>query len=382
MILNNPENRKAINSYLESVPEDDYIHEFVIPFYSSQGYTLYRINPHGPGEHGKDLIFYKHIPSFYDDEYLVIQAKSEKLTTGNVVKFSDQIKRALEITFSPKSGGARLQPHYAIFINSKQHTSDGELEFQEFIRGNPHIKILHQENVCELILKSGIGPKKLIDSLGKSTAEESSPEDELVCKTIMKNVLSEIDFLLEYKLKFMDETISVKTKEIVIGYIYDRWQRDRTWEGTVKPMKWFDTYFDFMTEKQYKYLITILEELSDWNPSYEAIGYTHSIVKKITPIMLKKIEEAFIIFCAKFVLSPHNAPHGDYSPVILEKMRELRDSNLLTGRHLEIINKIIDFGESFFDVPEYEAVSTEIREIAYPDLSRKIRERRERKKHS
>ena len=98
--------------------------------------------------------------------------------------------------------------------------------------------------------------------------------------------------------------------------------------------------------------------------------------------MLKTIEESFIIFCGKFVLSPHGAPHGDYRPMILEKITELRDSNLLTGKHLEIINKIIGVEEGKFDIPENEAVETEIREIAYPDLARMIRERKERKKNS
>ena len=283
MILNNPENRTAITMYLESIDEESFINEFVIPFFSSQGYYVYRINTHGPGEHGKDLIFYRHIPYFYGNEYLVIQAKSEKLTTANVVEFCHQIERALNITFPPKSGGGNLQPHYAMFINSKKHTNDGELEFQELIRDKPHIKILSQENVCELILKSGIGPQKLIDSLSKNTPADSSQEDKLVYETIMGNNPAEIDSILDHKLKFMREGISAKTKELVIDYIYDRWQQDRTWEGTIKPMKWLDTYFDFMTEKQFRYLISVLEELSAWNPSYDAIVYTQSIVKKITP---------------------------------------------------------------------------------------------------
>lgn len=96
MILNTPENRKAVTKYLEHIDEDTFIDEVVIPLFSSHGYYLYRINPHGPGEHGKDLIFYKSIPIFYDNEYLVIQAKSEKLTTVQVEKFSSQIKRALK----------------------------------------------------------------------------------------------------------------------------------------------------------------------------------------------------------------------------------------------------------------------------------------------
>lgn len=59
MLLNTPENRLAITDYLENVGEDSFIEEFIIPFFSSNGYYLYRINSHGAGEHGKDIIFYK-----------------------------------------------------------------------------------------------------------------------------------------------------------------------------------------------------------------------------------------------------------------------------------------------------------------------------------
>lgn len=302
------------------------------------------------------------------------------MTTANVEKFSQQIKRALKIPFSPKSGGRKLQPHYAILINSKKHTNDADLELHEFIRDNPNIKVLSQENVCELILNSGIGPQKLIDSLSKYVLKESSKEDKDVYEAIKGNVPAEIDILLDYKLKFMKEALSVKTKELVIEYIYDRWQQDRSRRGTVKPMKWFDTYFDFMTEKQYIYLISILEELSSSNPSFDALCYTQSIVEKITPTMLKPIEDDFIKFCAKFALYPPPR-HGDYSSMILKKIKELRDTNLITGKHLGIIIKIIRFKEERIDIPKYEAIKSEIREIAYPELAEMISNRRKRRKN-
>ena len=141
MILNSPENRKAVTEYLEALNEDEFIDDFVIPFFSSHGFYLYRAADHGPGEHGKDLIFYRHIPMFYDNEYLVIQAKSEKLTTRNVQKFSSQIKRALDVPFNPKSGGGELRAHYAIFINSKRHANDADFEFHKMVADSQHVKI-------------------------------------------------------------------------------------------------------------------------------------------------------------------------------------------------------------------------------------------------
>jgi len=298
MILNTSENRRAITKYLEHIDEDTFISEFVTPLFSSHGYYLYRINPHGSGEHGKDLIFYRHIPLFYDSEYLVIQAKAEKLTTANVEKFSSQIKRALKISFAPKSGGGELHAHYAVFINSKKHSSEADFEFQKLIGDSPHIKVLSQENVCELIMKTGICPKHLLEQLSTSAESSQSKEDKTVYDIIMSNKPGEIDNLLDHKLKFLRDEISPKTREIIIDYVYDRWQMDRSWAGTVKPMKWFDYYFNFFNEKHSRYLIEIFAELLSSTPSFDAMPYTQSIVRKITPELLSPIEQVFVNFCA------------------------------------------------------------------------------------
>jgi len=376
MILNSPENRKTVAAYLESLNEDKFIDEFVIPYFSSYGFYLYRSVDHSSGEHGKDLIFYRHIPMYYDNEYIVIQAKSEKLTTRNVEKFSSQIKRALKVPFTSKSGGSKLRAHYAIFINSKRHTNDANDEFHEMVVEYPYVKILSQENVCELILKSGVGPKRLLQKLSKSTPDDSSQEDRLVYETILGNVPSDIDNLLDHKLKFIKQFVSDRSKELVIDYIYDRWQLDRSWEGTVKPMKWFDTYFDFFTKKQYVYLIDILEELTSTNPSSKALSHTSSVVRKITPEILSSIAKPFTLFCAKMVLSTHS----EYKSQILKKLENLKTSGLVTDLGLKkMMEKTLDFGRGHYDDDsEYETQRKEIQAFAYPELAEMLKQRRKR----
>jgi hypothetical protein len=97
------------------------------------------------------------------------------------------MERALKISFKPKSGGSNLKPHYAIFVNSKKHTNEADIEFQELIKGYPHIKILSQENVCELILKTSIAPKHLLDKLSKNISEDQTEEDDMVFNAILSN---------------------------------------------------------------------------------------------------------------------------------------------------------------------------------------------------
>ncbi len=337
MILNTSENRRTVTIYLQGLEEDNFIDEFVIPFFSSQGYYIYRLNPHGPGEHGKDLIFYRHIPFFYDNEYLVVQAKSEKLTTSNVVKFSSQIRRALRIPFTAKSGGGELWAHYAIFINSKKHTSDADFEFQKLISDSPHIKIMSQENVCELIMKTGICPKNLLKQLSISVPGAQSQEDKMVYDIIMSNKPRDIDNLLDYKLKLIRDDISPKTKSLIIDYIYNRWQMDRSWAGTVKPMKWFDYYLDFFNAKHSKYLLEILNELMSSTPSFDAMSYTRSVVSKITPDLLLPIIKDFIAFCAERSLS-HSHDNISY---VTEKLKQLYDDDMIQDIQLNKIASLI-----------------------------------------
>jgi hypothetical protein len=161
----------------------------------------------------------------------------------------------------------------------------------------------------------------------------------------------------------------------VVDYIYNRWQQDRSWDGTVKPMKWFDTYFEFISEKQNRYLITVLEELTSTTPSFAALQYTASIVERITSHMLASIAEDFILFSARFILSHHKK----YRSLILSKLRALKESGfLIKESHKEMLEKILYYEDCKYDDPKYEAIRTHIYDFAFPDLAQLMRERRKR----
>jgi hypothetical protein len=324
MILKLPENRKKIIDYLNCVDEDTFINEFVIPFFCSQGYQVYRLNSHGPGEHGKDIIFVRYIPIFFENEFISVQAKAEPVTTSNVEKFGSQLKRALKTKFAPHSGSGDLCSHYAVFINARKHSNDAYTEFPQLVN-SPHGKILSQENVCELIMQFGIAPERLLGQLSMSTPEIQSKEDSVVVETILGNNPADLDSLLDHKLKLLRDKIDYTTKELVIDYVYERWESDRTWIGTVKPMKWFDTYFDFFSEKSSKYLLTIFDELLSSTPSFDAFSYTESVVKKITPELLAPIENDFINLCARRSVSYPK----DKTEYLYKKLKEFVDSNLI-----------------------------------------------------
>jgi len=188
MILNNSQNRKIINQYLEQVTEDAFIDEIIIPLFSSHGYTLLIRNSHGPGEKGKDLIFYKYNELHNELEYIAVQAKSENVTTKNNVDIAKQLIRAYKTPFPGKSGTGNYRPNYVILINSKRHSNDSLAELPDLVDNNQNIKFLSQENVCELIIKTGIAPPKIYNELGiESNKSSTNKYDQEVFDTILEN---------------------------------------------------------------------------------------------------------------------------------------------------------------------------------------------------
>ena len=301
MLTNTPENRAEINRYLEQVSEDDFIDDFIIPFYSSHGYYLYRINSHGPGEHGKDLLFYRHVPIFFDNEYLAIQAKAESIGTGNVIKFKDQLFRAIGTPFNTKSGNGTQKPNYVVLINARRSTNDGDTEINRLIDGFPNIKVLTQENVCELILKTGIAPNSLLSRLAICEAAVSTrtDEDRLIIDILLKSQPANIDQLFDHQLALIKNSISIDVKEMAITYLFNLWENDRSWDGTIKPMKWLNKYFDLIQPRQFPLLINVLSELTSSTPSYRAQSDTYQVSNKITSVMMESSVTELLKLCAR-----------------------------------------------------------------------------------
>jgi hypothetical protein len=340
MIENTPENRRIITKYLESINEDTFIEEFITPFYSSHGYYLYRTNSHGPGECGKDLIFYRNVPIFYDNEYLAIQAKAQPITTSNVDKIVSQLTRALGLPFSTKSGNGTTMANYVILINARKINNEANDTICSFISKNPNIKILAQENVCELIIKAGIAPSILLEKLSKyiDNNDTLSPEDRDVLSILLNNNPQAIEHLFNVQLHVLKMIISDKVKSAVIEYIFNHWDNDLTWSGTVKPMRWLNKCFDFIQPSQYNKLMRIFDELTSPTPSFAAQNDTYSISRKITPTMVKSFLDEFIKHCCSLVVYYNDNVRIS---IPLDLLQILKNDNELTEQYRSLIDDIL-----------------------------------------
>ena len=223
-----------------------------------------------------------------------------------------------------------MVPDYVVLVNARRHNNEATEELNGLLKDESHIKVLSQENVCELILKSGIAPQSLLNQLSMDISSGVNEEDGIVFKTLTSGSSAEIDDLLETKLPFMRKYLSEKSKNQVIEYIYHRWMQDRSWKGTVKPMRWLNSYFNFLTEEQYKYLIPVFEECSTIYPSFDARSDTLAIVNKVKPEQLASVAEAFIRLCGERMLSMSYKN----MEVLVSKLRELHESGLIKDDYL------------------------------------------------
>ena len=240
--------------------------------------------------------------------------------------------------FKKASQGEEACPDYVLLVNARRHSNDAEKELNDLLREHRHIKILSQETICELIIKSGVAPISLLDQLSTGTPSTLPRNDRIVYDALVTGTPAEADDLLDNRLALIENCISQDTKELVIEYVHQRWMQDRSWDGTVRPMRWFNRFFDFISGKQLVYLISILEEYCSTYPSFAAESDTAAIVGKIETSHLLPIAEEFIRFCAERTLSMVS----NNMDTLVAKITEIHTSGQVTDpTHISVMKAVI-----------------------------------------
>jgi len=301
MIVKTAANRRLFTDYLENCSEDALIDDVVIPLFNYNGYTMIRKVTHGPGEHGKDVIFSKFNPSFLDMEYLVVQAKAINVTAGNVVEFSNQLIRALRNPITGLNGVSNVYPNYVVFLNSKRISNDAHFEFPYLIDGKSNVKLLHQDNVVELMMTNSIIPESIARQITIQNRDTEAREKQIL-DIISNNKANEVDTLFNIMLPVYDE-LTNEIKAMIIEYIFNLWSEDKSWEGTIRPMKWLNRYFEYVQPNQYPKMYEVCKEyFSDYH-SYAARSDTISVFRKINSDIISTFKSDYVLDVATIILN-------------------------------------------------------------------------------
>jgi hypothetical protein len=112
--------------------------------------------------------------------------------------------------------------------------------------------------------------------------------------------------------------------------------------------------------------LTVFDELLSSTPSFDALPYTQSVVRKITPELLVPIENEFINFCARRSMS-YPRERIEY---LFEKLIEFVDANLIKNSdNLVLAEKVllIDKYRREGKIKKRKKIEEEVYDIIYPD---------------
>lgn len=378
MLLKTSLNRKVIIDYLNNVSEDSLINEIIIPFYNFLGYSVVDISMHGPGEHGKDIIFKRFKPAINSEEFIFVQAKAQKVTISNINSFSDQLKRAFLVEAKDISNGNCIYPNYVIFFNSKTMTNDAKFEFPSLKERSKQIQIFTQVDVCELIFNYLIIPDSIKNDLYLSDDKKSSDLNDMIHKTIYSNNASEVKLLYEniLPLHLNSPKITNESKNLIIEYIFKLWNEDRSWPGTVKPMKWLDLLFNFIQKSQYPKLSNVVSEFYNSTPSFDARNNVSSIIDKITGDQIISFEKKFVMKIAEKYFLPSTCDNlimqtlvKNYYDYIKNKNLDIKENEYREKlcKNIEIAKKLVKLDDIFDDI------SDDIDDSNYKELEREYK---------
>ncbi|MDO9098874.1 MAG: hypothetical protein Q7U60_12245, partial [Candidatus Methanoperedens sp.] len=142
-----------IRGYVKDLDEDALIEKVIIPLYQKRNFLLINRPSHGPGEHGKDIIFRK-IDSFLRPEYHAIQAKVVKIDPNNVGKIINQARAAFNVSFRDSYLNIETKVDFVEVITSGKVTNDAEKQFHDEIPDRRHIILVNGEQLIDQIARA------------------------------------------------------------------------------------------------------------------------------------------------------------------------------------------------------------------------------------
>ncbi len=375
MIIDNSFNRKILTTYLNNVLEDELIDDVIIPIFLENGYQVFRKITHGPGEHGKDIIFYRYVKLFRDNEYIAVQAKAEKANTKNSSSFAGQINRAHKVPILGKANSS-IYPNYVFFINSRIHTTDAHIEMHYLPDVKVNTKIISQDQLLVMMMEFNVVPSVLDSKVEKYPKDQNASYDDIVRSIILSDDNKKINKLLDHHLRIDTRNLSDDIKGLIVNYIFKKWEDDGSWAGTVTPMEWLNYYFGYIQPKQYKMLFKVFQEYLSSHPSRDAKTDTFQVLNKVTPAQINEFKDEFIRILVEQVYS--KAKTSEYK-ILIEKFDELNAAKYLGKEHLAIGKKMkralelktlipkADEEEKITLREEYKEINSYLYYFLYPD---------------
>lgn len=332
--LNTSENRRIITTYLDGLSENTFISDVVIPLMGNLGYSLVRINDHGPGEAGKDIIFQKPSVVLNTPEYVSIQAKAQPINTSNINPICQSLLTAYKVPFQGLIPGEMHRPNTVLLMSARRASNDAITQSGHLVEGNQNIRFLFQEHICDLMISTGTVPLSIAQELERTIEGAENEFGREVRRTLLSGNPSQIEDLLENRFFTIADQVDTETIKAVFEYIMHRWDQDPTWDGRVKPIKWIRVNLHFMSKQVEGGIIDriLSEYFSSRYYSYEAENDTREIIRSLSPRQLISKLRQMVTYTFHCL---HGSDRTGQKELFAETIDRLLSSQLLDDHPIE-----------------------------------------------
>jgi hypothetical protein len=159
VIEEDPRLRMRLRSRIEELSEKDLIEFILLPLLSRMGFDrLRKVEFHGPGEFGSDILPFRNRTPLNTLEYYAIQAKAVPIhgsaaQPGNAAEIVSQATQALAVSFVDDLDNARKRLDKFVIVTNKGISANARHFIEEAIEGRRSLLFLSIDNLVDLVLR-------------------------------------------------------------------------------------------------------------------------------------------------------------------------------------------------------------------------------------
>lgn len=159
VIEEDPRLRIRLRQLVEALPEDKLIKFILLPLLVRMGFErLRKVEFHGPGEFGADVLPFRHRTPLGTLEYYALQAKAVSIhgsssQRGNAAEILNQATQALAVSFVDDLDNTRKRLDKFIVATNKTISASARHFIEEAIEGHRKLLLLNLDRLVELILE-------------------------------------------------------------------------------------------------------------------------------------------------------------------------------------------------------------------------------------
>jgi len=173
VIENDPLLAKRLSKRIQSLSEDAYIDHILLPLLDRMGFTrLRRVQYHGHGEFGSDILPFRYTTPLGTVEYYALQAKAKNIhgtsaSSGNAGELISQATQALKVSFVDDLDNERKHIDKFIVAATGKISPDARRTIEEAVAGDRKIVFLDLDAIIALIRKNRLVQHVLFSEAGE-----------------------------------------------------------------------------------------------------------------------------------------------------------------------------------------------------------------------